>query len=102
MRDYDTSTLTAEDAKELSEAIAQVDEMLENKVVDTEEFKAANDRFYDIFNKITSGDSAKTMDGITRALYIITRTISDVLYFIYGDKAFSEMALKPILDALFR
>ncbi|MBQ4571699.1 MAG: hypothetical protein IJA80_00300 [Clostridia bacterium] len=102
MRDYDTSTLTAEDAKELSEAIAQVDEMLKNKVVDTEEFKAANDRFYDIFNKITSGDSAKTMKGITRALYIITRTISDVLYFIYGDKAFSEMALKPILDALFR
>lgn len=102
MRDYDTSTLTAEDAKELREAIAQVDEMLANKVVDTEEFKAANDRFYDIFNKITSGDSAKTTKGITRALYIITRTISDVLYFIYGDKAFSEMALKPILDALFR
>ncbi len=102
MRDYDTSTLTAEDAKELREAIAQVDEMLANKVVDTEEFQAANDRFYDIFDKITSGDAAKTTDGITRALYIITRTISDVLYFIYGDKAFSEMALKPILDALFR
>ena len=28
--------------------------------------------------------------------------LSDVLYFIYGDKAFSEMALKPILDAIFR
>ena len=102
MRDYDTSTLTAEDAKELEEAIAQVDEMLENKVVDVEEFQAANDRFYTIFDKITSGDDAKTMDGITRALYIITRTISDVLYLIYGDKAFSEMAFKPILDALFR
>ena len=102
MRDYDTSTLTAEDAKELEEAIAQVDKMLENKVVDTEEFQAANDRFYAIFDKITSGDSANTMDGITRVLYIITRTVSDVLYFIYGDKAFSEMALKPILDALFR
>lgn len=102
MRDYDTSTLTAEDAKELSEAIEQVDEMLENKVVDTEEFKAANDRFYDIYNKIISGDSAKTTKGINRALYIITRTVSDVLFFIYGDKAFSEMALKPILDALFR
>lgn len=102
MRDYDTSTLTAEDAKELEEAVAQVDKMLENKVVDTEEFQAANDRFYAIFDKITSGDSANTMDGITRVLYIITRTVSDVLYFIYGDKAFSEMALKPILDALFR
>ena len=102
MRDYDTSTLSAADAKELEEAIAQVDEMLENKVVDVEEFQAANDRFYDIFNKITSGDDADTTKGINRVLYIITRTISDVLYFIYGDKAFSEMALKPILDAIFR
>ncbi len=102
MRDYDTSTLSAEDAKELKEAIAQVDEMLANKVVDVEEFQAANDRFYDIFNKITSGDSAKTTEGINRALYIITRTVSDVLYFIYGDKAFSEMALKPILDVIYR
>ena len=102
MRDYDTSTLTAEDAKELKEAIAQVDEMLKNKAIDVEEFKAANDRFYDIYNKITSGDAAKTTEGINRALYIITRTVSDVLYLIYGDKAFSEMALKPILDLVFR
>lgn len=99
MREYDTSTLSAEDAKELEEAIAQVDKMLENKVVDVEEFQAANDRFYDIYNKITSGDSADTTKGINRILYIITRTISDILYFIYGDKAFSEMALKPIIDA---
>lgn len=102
MRDYDTSTLTAEDAKELKEAIAQVDAMLKVKVVDVEEFQAANDRFYDIYNKITSGDSAKTTEGINRALYIITRTVSDILYYIYGDKAFSEMAVKPVLDALFR
>lgn len=100
MRDYDTSTLSAEDAKELKEAIQQVDKMLANKVVDKEEFQSANDRFYDIFNKITSGDSAKTTEGINRALYIITRTVSDVLYFIYGDKAFSEMSYKPILDAI--
>lgn len=100
MRDYDTSTLSAEDAKELKEAIAQVDKMLENKKVDKDEFQAANDRFYEIYNKITSGDSAKTTEGVNRALYIITRTLSDVLYFIYGDKAFSEMALKPIIDAV--
>ena len=100
MRDYDTSTLSGEDAKELEEAIAQVDKMLDNKVVDVEEFEAANDRFYNIYNKITSGDSAKTTEGINRALYIITRTVSDVLYYIYGDKAFSEMAIKPIIDSV--
>ncbi len=102
MRDYDTSTLSAEDAKELREAIAQVDTMLENTVVDVEEFKEANDRFYNIYNKIMNGEDADTMKGINRVLYIITRTISDILYFIYGDKAFSEMAIKPILDAIFR
>jgi hypothetical protein len=74
--------------------------MLENKKIDTAEFEAANDRFYAIFDKITSGDSAKTTEGINRALYIITRTVSDVLYFIYGDKAFSEMGIKPIIDAV--
>jgi hypothetical protein len=98
MRDYDTSTLSAADAKELKEAIAQVDKMLENKKIDTAEFEAANDRFYDIYNQITSGDSAKTTEGINRALYIITKTVSDVLYYIYGDKAFSEMGFQAILD----
>ena len=58
--------------------------------------------FYDIFEKITSGDSASVTKGITRILYIITKFVSDVLYFIYGDKAFSEMAFKPILDVIFR
>ena len=89
MRDYDTSTLSAEDAKELKEAIQQVDKMLENKKINKEEFQSANDRFYDIFNKITSGDSAKTTEGINRALYIITRAVSDILYFIYGGSPYS-------------
>ncbi len=93
MRDYDTSTLSPEDAAELEGAIAQVDEMLANKVVDVDEFQAANNRFYAIFNKITSGDSAKTTEGINRALYILTRTVSDILYFVYGDAAFSEMGV---------
>jgi hypothetical protein len=52
MRDYDTSALTAEDAKELKEAIAQVDAMLKVKVVDVEEFQAANDRFYAILTRL--------------------------------------------------
>ena len=47
-----------------------------------------------------NGEDADTMKGINRVLYIITRTISDVLYFIYGDKAFSEMGIKPIIDAV--
>ncbi len=91
MREYDTSILTPEAAEELEAAIKQVDEMLANKVVDADEFKAANDRFYDIFDKIESGDCFITEKGINRALYIIVRAVSDILYLIYGEKAFSEM-----------
>lgn len=94
VRDYDTSTLSAEDAKELEEAIAQVDRMLENTVVNPDEAKAASDRFYNIFNKIMSGDSANTEKGLNRVLYFITRATSDILYFFFEDKAFSEMSYK--------
>jgi hypothetical protein len=93
MRDFDTSTLSPEDAAELEGAIAQVDEMLANKVVDVDEFKAANDRFYAIKGKIDNGEAVDTTAGINRALYILTRTVSDILYFVYGDTAFSEMGV---------
>ncbi len=97
MRDYDTSTLTPEAAEELEGAIAQVDEMLENTIVNPEECKAASDRFYAIQEDIMSGGCFITEKGINRALYIITRTISDVLYLLYGDAAFSEMGLAGLL-----
>lgn len=100
MRDFDTSTLTPEAAKELEEAIAQVDEMLANTIVNPDECEAASDRFYAIYDKIQSGDCFITEKGINYALYVITRTVSDVLYYIYGDKAFSEMAVKPIIDSV--
>lgn len=93
MRDFDTSTLTPEAAAELEGAIAQVDEMLANKVVDVDEFKAANDRFYAIKGQIDNGDAVDTTAGLNRVLYILTKTVSDVLYLIYGDTAFSEMGV---------
>ena len=93
MRNYDTSTLSSEDATELKGAIAQVDEMLANKVIDVEEYKAAKDRFYAIKDKIERGENADTTEGINRVLYILTKTVSDVLYLIYGDAAFSEMGV---------
>ena len=64
-----------------------------NKVVDVDEFKAANDRFYAIEGKIDNGEAVDTTAGINRALYILTRTVSDILYFVYGDTAFSEMGI---------
>ncbi len=91
MRNYDTSTLSKKDAQELEAAIAQVDEMLANKAIDKDEFQEANDRFYAIRNQILNGGSND--NGFNRILYILTRTVSDILYFIYGDSAFSEMGI---------
>jgi hypothetical protein len=100
MRDFDTSTLKPEVAEELEGAIAQVDEMLKNKAVNVEEFKAANDRFYEVFNQIQSGEGVLASRGLNRVLYVITKTVSDILYAIFGDKAFSEIFIKPIIDLL--
>ncbi len=93
MRDYDTSTLSSADANELAGAIAQVDEMLANTVVDIDEFKAANDRFYKIFDKIMGNDELFSDKSTSRALYLVTRTVSDTLYYVYGDAAYSEMSM---------
>lgn len=96
MRDYDTSTLSSADAAELKGAIAQVDSMLANTVVDVDEFKAANDRFYKIFDKISGNDSLFSDKSTSRALYLVTRTVSDTLYYVYGDAAYSEMSMLKI------
>lgn len=96
MRDYDTSTLSSADANELAGAIAQVDEMLANTVVDVDEFKAANDRFYKIFDKIMGNDELFSDKSTSRALYLVSRTVSDTLYYVYGDAAYSEMSILKI------
>ena len=92
-REYDLSTLSTADANELVGAIAQVDAMLANTIVDVDEFQAANDRFYAIYDKITGNDSAFSDKNTSRTLYIVSKTISDSLYFVYGDAAYSEMSI---------
>ena len=91
MRDYDTSTISKAYATELRCAIEQVDRMLENKIIDVEEFQAANDRFYKIFDIITGNNSLFSDKNTSRALYLVSRTVSDTLYYVYGDAAYSEM-----------
>ncbi len=58
MRNYDRSKLSPEDAKELDAAIAEVDAVLENTVVDAEAFEKAEKRFYAIRDKITAVKAA--------------------------------------------
>lgn len=63
MRNYDRSKLSPEDAKELDAAIAEVDAVLENTVVDAKAFENAENRFYAIRDKITS---VKTADEVKK------------------------------------
>lgn len=92
MRTYDVTTLSREDAVELMGAIKQVDEMLKVTIIDVDAFKAANDRFYAIYDKIMGND------GLDTSVILCTsaKAISSALYTVYGDAAFSEMPLRTI------
>ncbi len=92
MRAYDTSSLSNADKTELAAAIKQVDDMLANTVVDVDEFKAANDRFYAIYNKIMGNSSTDS----SVILCTSAKAISSALYTVYGDAAFSEMPMRTI------
>ncbi len=97
MRDCDTSSLSEEDAAELKAAIAQIDELLSTTIVDGEEFKAAETRFYAIRDKINS--QSKSEQDInkenTKSLFmrILTKLLSiasKVISRFFGDKGFSD------------
>ncbi len=96
MRAYDTSALSADDKAELEGAIAQVDVMLENTVIDMQEVEAAENRFYAIRDKIVDGeqeaadDSASGID-LTSLILKIFKYLSDFLYNKFGGAGFSEM-----------
>lgn len=96
MREYDRTTLSSADVNELDAAIAQVDAMLEVTFVDVAAYEAANDRFYAIYDKIIDGDNPFSEKNTSKVLYVVTKTISDALYTVYGDAAFSEMPLETL------
>ncbi len=96
MRTYDRSSLDAADASELDAAIAQVDAMLAVTVVDVAAYKAANDRFYAIYDEIVGNNSPLSDKNTSKMLYTVTKGISDGLYDAYGDAAFSEMPMLTI------
>lgn len=92
MREYDTSALAPEIAEELEGAIAQVDEMLENTVVNPDECKQASDRFYNVYGEIQNADGSATGNGLDQLLYTLLKTVSDILYTLFGAAGFSEMS----------
>ena len=104
-RDYDTSALSDEDRIELEEAIAQVDMMLDNTVVDTNEVQAAKTRFYNIRDRIewleeeALKDPDAPVEEKENTAYLdfsylfkdILHILSDVLFRFFGGAGFSDM-----------
>lgn len=68
VRDFDESSLSPEDAKELKAAIAEVDRVLSETVVDEDAFKAAESRFYaakdKAFGSPVSGSEVKKENAL--------------------------------------
>ena len=104
-RDYDTSALSDEDRIELEEAIAQVDMMLDNTVVNTNEVQAAKTRFYNICERIewleeeALKDPDAPVEEKENTAYLdfsylfkdILHILSDVLFRFFGGAGFSDM-----------
>lgn len=103
-RDYKGVELTAEDRAELEEAIAQVEAMLNNTVVDTREVEAAKVRFYDIRDKIewleaNSGDYDAPVPEKENSAYLdfsyllkdILEILSNILFKYFGGAGFSDI-----------
>ena len=100
MKEYDTTSLSAEDKKELDGAIKQVEDMLAVTVINVAEFKAANNRFYAIYDKIMGEDEIVSSDTTSQLAVSAIKGICDGLYEVYGDAAYSEIPFL-ILSQLF-
>ena len=103
-RNYDGVELTAEDRQELEEAIAQVEMMLDNTVVDTREVEAAKVRFYAISDKIewleeNNGDYEAPLPEKENTAYLdfspllkdILEILSNILFKYFGGLGFSDI-----------
>lgn len=95
MRDYDTSTLSPEDAAELKAAIAEVDAVLSKTVVDEEAFENAETRFYSIRDKITASPKSTTEKTKEKAsslfksfLIKFLKALNDFVNRVFGYRGF--------------
>ncbi len=101
MKDFDTSKLTAEDKAEFEGAMIQAQAVIDNTVVDLNEFEAAKARFYEIRGIITSENYGQDVPEEPKendayldfgdALRQIFEILSKVLYMFFGGAGFGEM-----------
>lgn len=97
-KNYDTSSLSAEDAAEFNSAKKELGEAIESTYMPTEEFEAAAERFEKITNKISGGDEEeqkseenKKENFFMRILTKILKFVSDLMLRLFGGKGFSDI-----------
>ena len=101
-RDYDTSVLSAADKAELEASIVQVEMMLDNTVVDTDEVEAAKVRFYNITEKIENQEkeaAGEVIEEPENEAYLdfsylfmdLLDLLGEWLYKLFGGAGFGEM-----------
>ncbi len=100
MRSYERTNLSADDARELDAAIAEVDAMLEITVVNAAACKATADRFYAIYDKIMGNDGLLSEKNTSAIACTAIKGVCDGLYAVYGDAAYSEMPMLTLNQIL--
>lgn len=92
MRDFDTSSLDAQTAAELNNAIAKADEVIGNTVVDSDAFKAAKDEFYSVRAKIRGEEYKPEGETSTKdeVLTAVAKLASKLTYIFYGPKGWFD------------
>lgn len=94
-KNYDTSNLDEETAKEFEEALSEFGAAIESTCMPTEEFDAAVERFENVIYVIENGEPEDTSEeGIMKVITIILRITDTIIFKIFGGNGFSDIALK--------
>lgn len=100
MKAYDTSKLSPELKAELEDAIAQAEEVLNNTVVDINEFEAAKANFYSVCDKVEKYENGEINEApkengaymdFSNALAQIVEVLSKLFYILFGGAGFGDM-----------
>ncbi len=94
-KNYDTSSLSAEDAAEFEAALIQVENAINSTCMPTEEFNAAKDRFDAIVYKIANGQEkpVETPDVFLTFLAKFFKFWSEIMLRFFGGKGLSDIIL---------
>lgn len=94
-KDYDTSSLSAEDAAEFTNALSEIEKAINSTYMPTSEFNAAKDRFDAVVYKIVNGQekTAETPDAFLTFLAKVFKFWSEIMLRFFGGKGWSDIIL---------